>query len=74
MRPCLMQAVQTRARVTRPSTIILTRWRFGKNRRRFTRVVRRPTPPLFLARPRREYVRPTTTPFPQLTQTFIRLL
>ena len=74
MRPCLMQAAQMRTRVTRPSRMILTRWRFGKNRRRFTRVVRRPTPPLLFARPRREYVRPATTPFPQLMQTFIRLL
>ena len=46
-RPLFRHSVHTRRRLTVPFNRTFTRWRFGRKRRRFFRVVRRPTPPFF---------------------------
>lgn len=64
-----MHLAQTRIVLVRPSTTALTFCRLGRNVLRETPVTRLPTPPFFLASPRRLILLPVEGPFPQISQT-----
>ena len=60
--------MQTLIRLICPFTFALTVWRFGRNLLIVIPVIFFPTPPFFLARPRRFIVLPATGPFLHIEQ------
>jgi hypothetical protein len=69
-----MHLAQTRTVLTFPSITALTFCRFGKKVLFVTPVIRLPTPPFFLANPRRAMEVPACGRFPQIAQTFDMVL
>ena len=68
--PALRHLTQTRILCGVPSTMALTVFRLGRKRRGVMPVIFRPTPPFFLARPRRTIVLPATGFLPQIKHIF----
>jgi hypothetical protein len=68
--PALRHLTQTRILFGVPSIIALTVFKFGMNLRAVIPVIFWPTPPFFLARPRRTSVRPATGFLPQIKHIF----
>src|SRR5262249_40960748 len=64
--PLRMHWTQTRWRLTVPLMSIWMFWRLGRKVRRLMPVTLRPTPPRYLALPRRAYLFPKTGFFPQI--------